>query len=153
MEKMGILRTTVGIENIAQSGPIHRLTETMVDTGSEFTWIPRVVLESLDVRVQRRQKFVLADGSRIEREIGYAIVHAGAAATADDVVFAEPGDMVLLGVRSIEGLNLRIDVVRKELVDAGPVIAASSRRHRIGLRLSVRRSLSRVARPPRLPRH
>jgi len=124
MEKMGILRTTVGIEHVSQSGPIHQLPDTMVDTGSEFTWIPREVLESLGVKVQRRQKFVLADGSRIEREMGYAIVHAGGTATADDVVFAEPGDMNLLGVRSIEGLNLRVDVVRKELVDAGPVTAA-----------------------------
>jgi len=131
MEKMGILRTAVGIENISQSGPVHQLPETMVDTGSEFTWVPREVLESLGVRVQRRQKFVLADGSTVEREMGYAIVHAAGLATADDVVFAEPGDATLLGVRSIEGLNLRVDVVRKQLVDAGPVIAASTRQSRI----------------------
>lgn len=33
--------------------------------------------------------------------------------TADIIVFTEPGDMVLLGARSLEGLNLHIDVVHK----------------------------------------
>ena len=53
-----------------------------------------------------------------------AIVHAAGAATADVVVFGEENDSVLLGVRSLDGLNLRLDVVREQLVDAGPVLAA-----------------------------
>ena len=40
------------------------------------------------------------------------------------VVFAEPGDMVLLGARSLEGMNLQVDVLRKQLVPAGPILAA-----------------------------
>src|SRR6266550_2695471 len=44
----------------------------------------------------------------------------------DLVVFAEPGDMTLLGAHSLEGLNLKIDPVRKELVPAGPVITAAA---------------------------
>jgi hypothetical protein len=43
-------------------------------------------------------------------------------------VFAEPGDMVLLGARSLEGLNLRVDARTKQLVDAGPIVAASANR-------------------------
>ena len=126
---MGTLRTTVGIENVSQRGEIRELRDVMVDTGSEFTWVPRHVLESLNIIVQRRQRFVVADGRQVERDIGYAIVHAAGSATADDVVFAEPDDLVLLGVRSLEGLNLRIDVVRKQLVDAGPIIAAEAFTH------------------------
>lgn len=125
MIDMGTLRTTVGVENVSQKGGVRELPETMVDTGSEFTWVPRGVLESLGIKVQRRQGFVVADGRRVERDIGYAIVHAGGAATADDVVFGEENDFVLLGVRSLEGLNLRLDVVRKKLVDAGPVLAVA----------------------------
>jgi hypothetical protein len=44
-------------------------------------------------------------------------------ATADDVVFAEADDLVLLGARSLEGLNLRIDPREKRLVGAGPIAA------------------------------
>jgi predicted aspartyl protease len=125
MADMGTVRTTVGVENVSQLGGIREFPETLVDTGSEFTWIPRAVLESLDIKVQRRQGFIVADGRHLERDIGYAIVHAAGFATADDVVFAEADDLVVLGVRSIEGLNLRVDVVRKQLVEAGPVIAAN----------------------------
>jgi len=124
MGEMGTFRTVVGVENVSQQSGIRELPETTVDTGSEFTWIPRTVLESLDIKVQRKQRFILADGRSVEREMGYAIIHAAGFATADDVVFAEVDDLILLGVRSIEGMNLRIDVVRKQLVEAGPVVAA-----------------------------
>ena len=124
MAEMGIFRTTIGIESASQRGPVQKLADTLVDTGSEFTWIPRGVLDSLGIKRERRRSFVVADGRKIERDIGYAIVHAGGAAAPDIVVFAEPNDFVLLGVRSLEGLNMRIDVVGKRLVDAGPVLAA-----------------------------
>ena len=32
--------------------------------------------------------------------------------------------MTLLGARSLEGLNLRVDSRSKQLVDAGPIVAA-----------------------------
>ena len=127
MDDMGIFRTTIEIQNLDLRKPPRTIPETMVDTGSEFTWIPRRVLEELGIRVQRRQAFEVADGRRIEREIGYALVRAGGTEAPDLVVFGEPGDMTLLGAHSLEGLNLKIDPIRKELVPAGPVITAPSR--------------------------
>ena len=38
-----------------------------------------------------------------------------------DVVFGEPNDLALLGARSIEGMNLKLDLLAKRLVPAGPV--------------------------------
>ena len=95
------------------------------DTGSELTWIPRETLQSIGVAVERQRAFIVADGRRVERDIGYAIVHASGSVTVDEVVFAEESDFALLGVRSLEGLNLRVDVVTKQLVDAGLVLAAA----------------------------
>ena len=126
MEDVGIFRTVIGVESPTRRGDVRLLPETMVDTGSEFSWVPRSLLESLGVKPERSQGFVVADGRRVDREMGYAIIHAGGTATSDDVVFAEQGDMVLLGARTLEGLNLRIDVVKKQLVDAGPIVAASA---------------------------
>jgi clan AA aspartic protease len=123
---MGIFRVTIGVENVAQRGVVRYVADALVDTGSELTWIPREVLQSIGINVERRRSFIVADGRRVERDIGYAVVHAGESATVDEVVFAEESDFALLGVRSLEGLNLRIDVVRKKLVDAGPVLAAVS---------------------------
>jgi hypothetical protein len=36
-----------------------------------------------------------------------------------------PGDLELLGSRSLEGLNLRVDPVAKRLTDAGPMPLAA----------------------------
>jgi hypothetical protein len=56
---------------------------------------------------------------------GFAIIHAGETFTTDEVVFGEPDDLVLLGARSLEGLNLKVDLVGKRLVSAGPMLAAA----------------------------
>lgn len=124
MDDMGLFRTTVEVENLKEPGRSRTLPETLVDTGSELTWIPRDVLEELGVAPQRKQGFVVADGRRVDRDIGYALVRAGGTEAPDLVVFAEAGDLTLLGAHSLEGLNVKIDPVRKELIPAGPVIAA-----------------------------
>ena len=40
------------------------------------------------------------------------------------VVFADVADRTLLGAVDLESLNLRVDLVRKELVPAGPMPVA-----------------------------
>ena len=124
MDDMGLFRTTIEVQNWELRGPIRSLPNVLVDTGSEYTWISRDVLQDLRVVVQRKQGFIVADGRRIDRDVGYALVRAGGSEAPDMVVFAEPGDLVLLGAHALEGMNLKIDPVRKELVPAGPVIAA-----------------------------
>ena len=125
MDNMGILRTTIAIESHTRRGTLVELTDTRVDTGREYTWVPRRVLEQLGIGPERIEHFVTADGRVLAREVGFAIVHAGGARTSDDVVFAEEGDMTLLGAHTIEGMNLRVDLKQKRLVRAGPVPAAS----------------------------
>jgi len=127
MGGVGILRTTIGVESHQRRGDVRDLPETLVDTGSEYSWIPRDLLENLGVGVERALRFRTADGRVVHRVMGYAIVHAGGTRTSDEVVFAEPGDMVLLGAHTLEGLNLRIDLNAKQLVPAGPVPAALTR--------------------------
>src|SRR5438094_8999664 len=107
---------------------LQQLNDVLVDTGSELTWIPRPVLQELGIAAERRYRFVVADGRVLERDVGCAIVHVEGVATADDVVFAEPEDLVLLGARSLEGLNLRIDPRSRRLGGAGPIVAAVASR-------------------------
>ena len=126
MSDMGTFRTTGGVESPLQRGRIVELHDVMVDTGAEATWIPRAILESLGVAPERSELYQMADGRILQRDVGYGIVHAGGKATIDDVVFAEPTDLVLLGARSLEGLNLRVDPRLKQLVSAGPIVAAGA---------------------------
>ena len=48
--------------------------------------------------------FVLANGQKITRCVGFAIIRVEQCFTVDEVVFAEKGDLILLGARTLEGL-------------------------------------------------
>lgn len=122
---MGTFRIEIEIENPARPGKRRALRSVLVDTGAELSWIPAEVLDSLGIERRSRWRFRQADGTLLERWTGPAFVYAEGKTATDDVVFGEPGDLVLLGARSLEGLNLRIDPVSRRLVDAGPAPAAA----------------------------
>ena len=124
MSDMGTFRTDVELENPAQSGERRLVSNVLVDTRSELSWIPAPVLESLGIKRFKLWRFRQADGTALERWAGAAILYAGGTLTLDEVVFGEPGDLILLGARTLEGLNLLVDPHRKVLVDAGPAPAA-----------------------------
>ena len=65
-----------------------------------------------------------ADGTILERRTGSVLVHVAGKRAADEVVFGEPGDLILMGSRTLAGLNFRVEPVTKQLVDAGPAPAA-----------------------------
>lgn len=124
IDDMGIVRTTIAIAPIAEPARARELADVMVDTGSEYNWVPRSLLTDLGIAPVRTERFETADGRILERDIGFAMLHVGGRAAPTIVVFAEAGDMVLLGAFGLEGLNMRVDLARRELVPAGPVPAA-----------------------------
>jgi predicted aspartyl protease len=123
IDGLGTFRTTIMIESAEHRGETRTVENALVDTGSEYTWVPREVLNELGIKPELVQRFIVADGRQLDRELGIAIVHAAGARAPDFVVFGQPGDMVLLGARSLEGLNVRVDAQRKQLVPAGPILA------------------------------
>ena len=68
----------------------------------------------------------MANGQTVTRSVGFAIVRVEKSFTVDEVVFAEKGDSLLLGARTLEGLSLTVDSRGKKLVAAGLLPAASS---------------------------
>jgi predicted aspartyl protease len=126
IDDMGIFRTTIGIAHVARPTERRDLTDVMVDTGSEYNWIPSAVLDALRIEPVRIDRFQTADGRVIERAVGFALVSAGGRSMGSVVVFAEAGDMILLGAIGLESLNLKIDLGRKELVPARPVPVAAA---------------------------
>lgn len=125
MTDVGTFRTTIMIESAERRGEMRTVEDALVDTGSEFTWAPRAVLEELGIRAEMIQRFFVPDGRQLERSVGIGIVHAAGTKAPDYVVFGEPGDMIILGARSLEGMNLRVDALRKQLVPAGPILAGA----------------------------
>jgi predicted aspartyl protease len=122
---MGSFRVEVEIENPARPGQKRTLHAVLVDTGAELSWVPSDVLESLGVERNHKWRFRQADGSILERWTGTVVVGVGRRRAGDEVVFGQPGDLVLLGSRTLEGLNFRVEPVTKRLVDAGPAPAAA----------------------------
>jgi predicted aspartyl protease len=121
MSDMGSIRIDVELENPRDFGARRIVPSVLVDTGAELSCFPAVVLETLGIARRQLRRFRQADGTILERWTGVAIVYAAGASTADDVIFGEAGDLVLLGSRSLEGLNLRIDPIARQLSDAGPM--------------------------------
>jgi predicted aspartyl protease len=124
IDDMGIFRTTIDVSPLADHGNRLTFTNVMVDTDSEYNWIPEQALAELGVTPVRVDRFETADGRVIERPVGFAMIFAGNRSTPSIVVFARPGEMALLGAIGLEGMNLRVDLVRRELVPAGPVPVA-----------------------------
>ncbi|MHC4644942.1 MAG: aspartyl protease family protein [Planctomycetota bacterium] len=122
---MGEFYTSCRIEKHIDRSRGVRIPKLLVDTGSEHTWVPAGKLEKIGVAREKKDlRFVMANDEVVTRSVGFAIVRVGRNFTIDEVVFAEAGDLILLGARTLEGLNLTVDAVRKKLVAAGPLPAA-----------------------------
>lgn len=125
---MGTFRTDVRIEHPADPLLTEWVRGALVDTGAALSWFPRDLLQRLTVKPVKLWHFRQADGSILTRWTAEVRVFAGGRSTIDEVVIGETGDRVLLGARSLEGLNLRVDPVSMRLVDAGPAPAAAAAR-------------------------
>lgn len=122
---MGSFHVACRLENHTNRARAVRVPRLLVDTGSEFTWVPAARLERIGVEREKKDvPFIMANGQTVTRSVGFAIIRVEKHFTIDEVVFAEPGDLALLGARTLEGLNLVVDAVRKRLVAAGPMPAA-----------------------------
>jgi predicted aspartyl protease len=125
-DEMGTVRVDLEVENPLRPGDKRVLRSVLVATGAELSWFPAETLESLGIERRKMWRFRQADGTVLARWTGGASVYLAGIWTADEVVFGEPGDLVLLGSRSLQGLNLRVDPVSKQLIDAGPAPAAAA---------------------------
>ena len=90
--------------------------EGVVDTGSIFTAAPRELLERLGVPPTRRERFRLANGQVTENDVGDAMVRLAGKTSSTPGIFNEPGEPVLLGAVTLEGLLLAVDPVHRTLI-------------------------------------
>ena len=117
LQVMGTFYVGAKIENISDRDNGAIVPRLLVDTGSEYTWVAAATLEKLGIKREKKDvAFAMANGQLITRSVGFAIVRVDKAFTVDEVVFAEKGDILLLGARSLEGLNLAVDSRKKKLV-------------------------------------
>jgi predicted aspartyl protease len=73
IDDMEIFRTTIAVAHLARPNERITLENVMVDTGSEYHWIPRDILETRAIHPERIDRFETADGRVLEREVAFAI--------------------------------------------------------------------------------
>jgi len=120
---MNIFKVNVVARNPANQSLKTPSIETLVDTGSELSWLPADALVNAGIQTVRKRTFQTATKQLIERNVGYAILQVDEFETIDEVVFADKGDMHLLGVRTLEGFGVTVDnIAHRFLVQATLVV-------------------------------
>ncbi len=89
--------------------------ECLVDSGAHYSAIPRMILTKLGIRPTGKRSFILADGSKIERDTAAAHFEFQGRTAPSTVICGEEGDATLLGVVTLEELGLMLDPLKREL--------------------------------------
>ena len=104
---MGITHARVVLHSIDMAR--NEACDLIVDTGSTLSWVPEEVAARVGIQATEVRTFRLADGRRVDRPVGEAILEAEGLRGATRIVFARPGDGSLLGLHALEGLGLEVD--------------------------------------------
>jgi clan AA aspartic protease len=78
----------------------------LVDSGAQYSLLPHDVWIRLGLKSSRKLEFVLADGTRVERDVSERFIELPQGAGTSPVILGEEGDTALLGVVTLEILGL-----------------------------------------------
>lgn len=106
---MSVFKIKIAACSPKGEGRMAVLLEALVDTGSELTWLPAECLRGIGVTPQQKQLLPGPKGAPLKRATGSATLHANGRETTDDVVFAEPGDPVVIGARTMQAFGVEFD--------------------------------------------
>lgn len=89
---MGTFYTGCRIENVSERSKGAKLEKVLVDTGGEHTWAPEATLDKLGIQREKKDvEFLMVNGQKVTRSVGFAIVRVDKQFTVDEIVFAERG--------------------------------------------------------------
>ncbi|MSQ28508.1 MAG: hypothetical protein EXR51_10285 [Dehalococcoidia bacterium] len=118
---MGVFQHRIAIA-AAPDGPFIEL-DAMVATGPLYSLVPRRVLQELGVTPSRTRRFMLADGSLIERDVAEVVARVNGETAHTLCVFSDDGSLALLGACTLEGFALAVDPVNRRLVPMAEIPA------------------------------
>ena len=125
---MGTFRVPIDVGDFEGRRFVH--VDALVDTGATYTWIPRDVLEPLDIRSDEKCPFVLAAGRQVEYDIAWVRLRMDGRTQPTLAVFGDPGTEALLGAFTLEGFRLAPDPVNRRLISVPALLkSAGQSRH------------------------
>jgi len=95
-------------------GIVHVQSTARKNVGSRGEAVVMTWQRKVDV-FKRDQRFVMANGLEITRDVGFAVIRSGDFKTVDEVVFGRTGDLALLGAVRIGELQLHHETVHLRL--------------------------------------
>jgi clan AA aspartic protease len=108
------------------TGERWEILEALVDTGATYTMVPASLLRRLGVKPHTRDLFTLADGRRVEHDIGHGWIRVDGRTVITLVVFGDADSEPLLGAYALEGVRLAPDPVGRRLVPVPGLLRAAA---------------------------
>ncbi len=121
---MGTFRSDIEIGS--PDGSRFETFRALVNTRARLTTLPGSVLRELGVAADRQLTFILADGRRIQRDVGRTWLRIDGQSVTTLVVFGDEGIEPLLGAYSLQGLMLAVDTPNERLVSTDGLLMRQS---------------------------
>jgi len=99
----------------AHDSKTSRTVEFLVDSGAVYSVVQSAILKQLGCKPYRQKSFFLADGGKVTRKIGDAFFEYKGVGGPAPVIFGQAHDRNLLGVTTLEALELVLDPFRGDL--------------------------------------
>jgi predicted aspartyl protease len=106
---MNIFKIQIFASNPEEEGMVTAPFEAVVNTALELTWLPGSALSEIGVAPEEKRMVYTTTKQMVKRETGYVILCANGHKTREEVVFAEPGDAIMVGLKALEDLGVTID--------------------------------------------
>lgn len=111
---MGLTKVTLKITNPEDQSK-EAEEEFLVDSGAFYTVLPKKIVDKLNLKPSFEQKFSLADGTTIARDISSAYITFKGRKIATPVVLGKASDSSLMGVLTLEAFGLILDPFERKL--------------------------------------
>jgi predicted aspartyl protease len=107
--------TYVDVEICNPGNDRRELRSLLVESGAVYSVLPASLLADLGIAPARREFFTLANGERVEHDIGEARFSFNGRQATSPVVFGDASDIFLLGAVTLETLGFVLDPFHREL--------------------------------------
>jgi predicted aspartyl protease len=122
---MGTFTVQIGVGDVRAER--FETVEALVDTGATYTVLPASMLRDLQVSPHTRADFLLADGRRVQHDIGRTWVQLDGQREFTLVVFGDEDAQPLLGAVTLEEFRLAPDPVSRRLIPVPGLLMTSAR--------------------------
>ncbi|MBI4312503.1 MAG: aspartyl protease family protein [Chloroflexi bacterium] len=139
---MGTFRHPIEIGD--PQGQRFERVEVLVDTGASYSVAPVSLLRRLGVTPHDRVTFILANGRRVERDLGRTWVRIDGKSVITLVVFGDEGTDPLLGAYTLEGVRLGVGPYNQRLVPTPGLLMQTKKLGNSGPTMRSRAKLSGV---------